>query len=103
MLILDRKVGQRIMIGDAIVLTLISTTTERRARVDIEGVSHNMREGYTYEVNDDVSVTCIRICRNMAKLGIDAPKSMRVDREEIRQRILAEQVATARRTARAVR
>jgi len=37
-----------------------------------------------------VTVTVLEICGNQVRIGIDAPKKVRVDREEIRERIEAE-------------
>lgn len=54
MLILSRKIGQSIIVGDNIVVTIAS--------IDVRG-------------------------QGVVRIGIDAPKNMRVDREEIRERI----------------
>ena len=55
MLILTRRVGERLMIGDDVVLTVLG----------VDG--------------------------NQVRVGIDAPRDMRVDREEIRRRIELEE------------
>ncbi len=60
MLSLTREVGQKILIGDDIVVTVIS-------------ISGNGR----------------------VKLGIDAPRQVRVDREEVLERIRHENIASA--------
>lgn len=38
-------------------------------------------------VGDDVIITVIDICGGKVKLGIEAPRGVRIDREEIRARI----------------
>lgn len=56
MLVLSRRVGERIVIGD----------------------------------DADVQITVVSIRGNHVRLGITAPKSLRVDRLEIHQRIVAQ-------------
>lgn len=55
MLILTRRIGERIIIGD------------------------------------DIKVTVLGISNGQVRIGIDAPKQLRVDREEVRERINKEQ------------
>lgn len=55
MLVLSRKLGERILIGESI------------------------------------TVTVVEVMRDKVRLGIDAPRLMRVDREEFRKRIREEQ------------
>ena len=45
-------------------------------------------------IGGDIVVTVVAIEGNKIRLGIEAPKSVRVDREEIHARRLAEQAAT---------
>jgi carbon storage regulator len=44
-------------------------------------------------IGDNVTVTVLGIKGNQARVGINAPKTVRVDREEIRERINAEEAA----------
>ena len=46
-------------------------------------------------VGDDVKITVLGVKGNQVRLGIDAPKSVSVHREEIYQRIQNEQNDTA--------
>lgn len=64
MLTLTREVGQKILIGDDIVLTVVSVTANGRV-----------------------------------KLGIDAPRQVRIDREEVLVRIRRENMESAEATA----
>ena len=56
-------------------------------------------------IDDDIIVTVTAIEGNKIRLGIQAPKSVRVDRAEIHQRRLAEdwQVAESEPTGRVAR
>lgn len=38
-------------------------------------------------IGTDVKVTVLHVDRNRVRIGIDAPRTVRVDRDEIRQRI----------------
>jgi carbon storage regulator len=51
------------------------------------------RVGETIMVGEEVTVTVLRIKGNQARLGIGAPLSIAVHREEIFERIQAEQSA----------
>lgn len=63
MLSLTREVGQKILIGDDIVVTVIAVTSNGRV-----------------------------------KIGIDAPRQVRIDREEVLERIRHENVESAETT-----
>ena len=48
------------------------------------------RIGETLRVGDDVKVTVLEVQGNQVRLGIEAPRSIEVHREEIYQRIQQE-------------
>lgn len=48
------------------------------------------RHNETIRIGEDVSVTVLEIRGNQVRIGVSAPREVRVDREEIRQRIMAE-------------
>lgn len=48
------------------------------------------RVGETLVIGDDVKVAVLGVKGNQVRLGIDAPKDIPVNREEIYQKILAE-------------
>jgi carbon storage regulator len=48
------------------------------------------RVGEALMIGDDVDVTVLGIRGNQVRIGVNAPKDVRVDREEIRERINAE-------------
>jgi carbon storage regulator len=53
------------------------------------------RIGETLRIGDDVSVTVMGIHGHQIRIGIQAPKSVPVHREEVFQRIAAEQRTTS--------
>lgn len=48
------------------------------------------RVGETLMINDDIKVTVLAVNGNQVKIGIDAPNTVAVHREEIYLRIAAE-------------
>lgn len=44
------------------------------------------RTGETLMVGDDVTVTVLGIHRGQVKIGVEAPKDVSIDREEVRAR-----------------
>ena len=48
------------------------------------------RTGETLMIGDDIVVTVLGVKGNQVRLGVKAPKHIRVDREEIRRRIQRE-------------
>ncbi len=53
------------------------------------------RVGETLMIGDEVTVTVLGVKGNQVRLGINAPKDVSVHREEIYQRIKAEQAAAS--------
>jgi carbon storage regulator len=51
------------------------------------------RIGETLKIGDDIIVTVLGVKGTQVKVGVVAPKGVRVDREEVRRRIEAELVA----------
>jgi carbon storage regulator len=52
------------------------------------------RVGESIKIGEDVTVTVLAVKGNQVRVGIAAPKNVAVHREEIYQRIKAEQSAT---------
>ena len=53
------------------------------------------RVGETVMIGDSITVTVLRVKGNQVRLGVNAPKSVSVQREEIFHRIEHESVETA--------
>jgi carbon storage regulator len=60
------------------------------------------RVGETVMIGDEVAVTVLRVKGNQVRLGVNAPKSVSVQREEIFQRMKREKALGAEPAAAAV-
>ena len=54
------------------------------------------RDGETLMIGDEVTVTVLGVKGNQVRLGINAPKSVAVHREEIYERVVQESLDKAR-------
>lgn len=53
------------------------------------------RVGESIKIGDDVSITVLRVKGNQVRLGVNAPRTVSVQREEISERIKSEDVNTS--------
>ena len=51
------------------------------------------REGESIKIGDNVVIKVTRIAGNQVKIGIDAPKSVNIMREELIKKLIAEDVS----------
>lgn len=54
------------------------------------------RMNETINIGDDIRVTVLSVSNHNVRIGVDAPKSIPVHRNEIYKRILAERIEAAR-------
>ena len=52
------------------------------------------RVGESVVIGEDISITVLRVKGNQVRLGVNAPKSVAVQREEVSERIKPEVAAT---------
>ena len=57
------------------------------------------REGESVLIGDDVTVTVLRVKGNQVRLGVNAPKNVAVQREEISERVRTEVTGAAAASA----
>lgn len=53
------------------------------------------KTGESIKINDDVTVTVVQVRGKQVRIGIDAPKEMKVHREEIYQAIKKQNIEAA--------
>jgi carbon storage regulator len=53
---------------------------------DAEMLALSRRIGETLIIGDDITVTVLAVSGNQVRIGIEAPKGVQVDREEVRER-----------------
>jgi len=53
------------------------------------------REGESMLIGDEVTITVLRVKGNQVRLGVNAPKNVSVQREEIAERVRAEVTGAA--------
>ncbi len=83
MLVLTRKLGESIIIGDDIIITVLNIN-EDQIYLDVntsESLTINIQESVS--IRDDIKVTVVKIDKNQVKLGITAPDDVTIKREEV--------------------
>ena len=84
MLVLARREGEGLLIGNDIRVTVL-IIFEKRIKLQLKDLENKVitcRLGATTPIRDDITVKVVDIDQKQVKLGIEAPKDMKVDREE---------------------
>ena len=84
MLVLTRREGQSLLIGNDIRVTVL-IIFEKRIKLQIKDLGNNIitcRLGAITPIGGGITVKVVDIDQKQVKLGIEAPKDMKVDREE---------------------
>ena len=102
MLIVGREIGQSVIIDDEIKVTVLQTGCKPRLVIDapkhvpitkestnintITNLKHGKVIGIPTRIGDKVKVTMIQTDSGLIRFAIDAPKEIRVFREELHKR-----------------
>ena len=85
MLVLTRREGEGLLIGNDIRVTVL-IIFEKRVKLQLKDLENKVitcRLGVTTPIRDDISVKVVDIDQKQVKLGIEAPKDMKIDRDEV--------------------
>ena len=85
MLVLTRREGEGLLIGNDIRVTVL-IVFEKRIKLQLKNLENKVitcRLGATTPIRDDISVKVVDIDQKQVKLGIEAPKDMKIDRDEV--------------------
>jgi sRNA-binding carbon storage regulator CsrA len=84
MLVLTRREGEGLLIGNDIRVTVL-IIFEKRIKLQLKNSENKVitcRLGAITPIRGDITVKVIDIDQKQVKLGIEAPKDMKIDREE---------------------
>ena len=84
MLVLTRREGEGLLIGNDVRVTVL-IIFEKRIKLQLKDLENKVitcRLGATTPIRGDITVKVVDIDQKQVKLGIEAPKDMKVDREE---------------------
>jgi sRNA-binding carbon storage regulator CsrA len=84
-LVLTRREGDGLLIGNDIRVTVL-IIFEKRIKLQLKGLGNKVitcRLGVTTPIRGDIAVKVVDIDQKQVKLGIEAPKDMKIDRDEV--------------------
>jgi sRNA-binding carbon storage regulator CsrA len=84
MLVLTRREGEGLLIGNDVRITVL-IVFEKRIKLQLKGLENKVitcHIGATTPIRGDITVKIVDIDQKQVKLGIEAPKDMKIDREE---------------------
>ena len=85
MLVLTRREGQSLLIGNDIRVTVL-IIFEKRIKLQLKDLENKVitcHLGATTPIRGDIAVKVVDIDQKQVKLGIEAPKDMKIDRDEV--------------------
>ena len=85
MLVLTRREGQSLLIGNDIRVTVL-IIFEKRIKLQLKDSGSKVitcHLGATTPIRSDITLKVVDIDQKQVKLGIKAPKDMKVDRKEV--------------------
>lgn len=102
-LVLGRRCNDIVCIGDDVEVQVVDIHGSKSVRLQIRATVGSLHTEervvalrlHEVEGIDDVDVEVVGICGSTVRLAIFAPISVRVDRKEVRERLLAEQEAAS--------
>lgn len=99
MLVLTRRIGEKIIVDESILVDLVSIE-KGYATLTVEYGNGKLKTALlsledAFEVIPDVYMSVVGISRGQARVGFDAPKSIKIDREEIAAKVKSNQAAVA--------
>ena len=83
MLVLTRREGQSLLIGNDIRVTVL-IIFEKRIKLQLKDLENKVitcRLGATTPIRGDITVTVVDIDQKQVKLGIEAPVGVKINRE----------------------
>jgi sRNA-binding carbon storage regulator CsrA len=84
MLVLTRREGQCLLIGNDIRVTVL-IVFEKRIKLQLKDLENKVitcHLGATTPIRGDITVKVVDIDQKQVKFGIEAPKDMKINREE---------------------
>ena len=82
MLVLTRRLGESIVVGDDIITVLNIQEDQVYLDVNIsESVTINLQESVS--IREGITITVVKIDKSQVKLGIAAPDSVTINRKEV--------------------
>jgi carbon storage regulator len=88
---LDEEVELRVSVADRFPVELLETIKAHGCWAERHMLILTRRVGETVMIGDDVTVTVLGVKGNQVRVGVNAPKSVAVHREEIYERIKREE------------
>ena len=85
MLVLTRREGEGLLIGNDIRVTVL-IIFEKRVKLQLKDLENKVitcRLGATTPIRGDITIKVVDIDQKQVKLGIEAPKDMKIDRDEV--------------------